>query len=106
MPIGLKEAATLLAARDPAILVEQAERALLGLVALARQILKRLATRHHLAAAHNATVLVLDEIRLLETTGRVLGRSVENLRLRANCQLRHLILLTANLLTERPEKRT
>ena len=93
----LKKAA-LLAARRTAVLVEEAERALLGLVALARQILERLASLYHLAAAHNPTVLVLNEILLLEATGRVLGRSVENLRLGANCQLNHLILWNAILI--------
>ena len=94
----LKKATTLLAARRTAVLVEEAERALLGLVALARQVLERLAARHHLAAAYNPTVLVLDEILLLEATGRVLGRSVENLGLGANCHFGHLILWNAILI--------
>jgi len=93
----LKKAAALLAARRAAVLVEEAERALLGLVALAREVLERLATRHHLAAAHNPAVLVLNKVALLETTGRVRRRSVPDLSLGANCYLNHLILLTAIL---------
>ena len=80
------------------MLVEEAERALLGLVALARQVLERLATRQHLAAADNAAVLVLDEVRLRETTGRVLCRSVKNLGLGTNCHhFGHLIQWNAIL---------
>ena len=94
----LKEGTALLAARRTAVLVKEAERALLGLVALARQVLERLAARHHLAAAYNPTVLVLNEILLLEAAGRVLGRSVENLGLGANCHFGHLILWNAILI--------
>ena len=80
------------------MLVEEAECTLLGLVALTRQVLERLAARHHLAAADNAAVLVLDKVRLLETTGRVLRRSVKDLCLRANCDhFGHLILWNAVL---------
>ena len=80
------------------MLVEEAERTLLGLVALACQVLERLATRHHLTAAYNAAVLVLDEVRLLETTGRVLRCSVKNLRLGTNCDhFGHLIQWNAVL---------
>jgi len=78
-----------------AVLVEEAERALLGLVALAREVLERLAAREHLAAAHNPAVLVLDEVTLLETTGCVRRRTMPDLCLGANCYLNHLILLTA-----------
>ena len=102
MFICLKEPA-LLPLRRPAILVEQTERALLRLVALARQILERLATRRLLAAAHNPAVLVLHKVGLLETAGCVLRRSVENLRLRANRDcIRHLILFTAILFSGLP----
>ena len=66
------------------MLVEEAERALLGLVALARQILERLATSRLLLATYNATVLVLDKIGLREAAGGVLRRSVENLGLGAS----------------------
>lgn len=80
------------------MLVEQPERTLLGLVALAGQVLQGLLAGEHLAAAHNAAVLVLHQILLGQTTGGVLGRAVENLGLGANCDhLRHLILLTAVL---------
>ena len=63
------------------MLVEQAERALLRLVALPRQVLERLATRQHLAAANNPTVLIFHQVRLGQTTGGVLRRSMENLGL-------------------------
>lgn len=98
MPSNLEEA-TLLTARGAAVLVEQAEGALLGLVALAGQILQGLLAGHHLAAAHNATVLVLDEVLLLQTTGRVLGGAVEHLGLGTNSHLElgHLILRAAIL---------
>ena len=79
------------------MLVEQPERALLGLVALAREVLERLAARKHLATAYNPAVLVLDKVTLLETTGRVRRRSVPDLRLGANCHLNHLILWNAIL---------
>ncbi len=78
------------------MLVEQTEGTLLGLVALAGQVLQGLLAGHHLAAAHNATVLVLDEILLLQATGGVLGGAVEYLSLGANSDhLGHLIHLTA-----------
>ena len=87
------------------MLVEQPERALLGLVALARKVLERLAARKHLAAAHNPTVLVLNEVTLLETTGRVRRRSMPDLSFRANCHFNHLILLTAIIYPEAPYKK-
>ena len=80
------------------MLVEQAEGALLGLVALAGQVLQSLLAGHHLAAANDAAVFVLDQILLLQTTGRVLGGAVEHLGLRTNSNhLGHLILRTAFL---------
>ncbi len=80
------------------MLVEQTERTLLGLVALACQVLQGLLASHHLAAAHDAAVLVLDEILLLQATGGVLGGAMENLSLGANCDhLGHLIQMTAIL---------
>ena len=60
-------------------LAEELELALLGLVALARQVLERLLALHHLAAAYNAAVLILNEVRLGEAAGGVLGRTVEYL---------------------------
>ena len=77
---GLEEA-LLLALRRAAVLVEEPEDALLRLVALAREVLERLAARRLLLAAHNAAVLVLNEVRLLEATGCLLRRSVEYLGL-------------------------
>jgi len=82
----------LLAPGDTTVLVEETERALLGLVALARQILERLLALHHLLAAHNAAMLVLDKVRLRKTTGGVGRRSVKDLRLGSNSDFGHLIL--------------
>ena len=77
------------------MLVEQAEGTLLGLVALAGQVLEGLATGGLLLAAHNAAVLVLDEVRLDQATGGMLSRSVEDLGLGANGrEFGHLILRT------------
>ena len=82
------------------MLVEQAEGALLGLVALAGQVLERLLALHHLLATHNAAVLVLDQIRLGEATGGMLRGSVKDLGLGANCRNSgHLILWNAILFT-------
>ena len=67
------------------MLLEQGELALLRLVALAGQVLERLLAGKHLLAAYNAPVLVLHEVGLGEATGGVLGASVENLGLGANC---------------------
>ena len=67
-----------------AVLVEEAKRALLGLVALAGQVLKSLLAGCLLLAAYNAAVLVLDKVGLGEATGGVLGVAVENLGLGAN----------------------
>ena len=81
-------------------LLEQLELALLRLVALARQVLQRLLAGHHLAAAYNAAVLVLDEVGLGEATGGVLRRSVKNLGLGSNGGhvVGHLILRTRVLI--------
>lgn len=98
----LKKAPALLAARRAAVLVEQPERALLGLVALPGEVLERLAAREHLAAAHNPAVLVLDEVTLLETTGRVRRCSVPDLSFGSNCNLNHLILWNAIIYPEAP----
>lgn len=76
----------LLALRGPAVLVKQPERTLLRLVALPGQVLERLAARQHLAAAHNPTVLVLHQVRLGQTAGGVLRRSVKNLGLGSNSE--------------------
>ena len=82
------------------MLVEEAERTLLGLVALPGKILERLAAGGHLAAADNPAVLVLDQVLLLQTTGGVLRRTVPDLRLGANCgDFGHLIQWNAILLT-------
>ncbi len=67
-----------------AVLIEEAERTLLGLVALARQVLERLLALHHLLAADNATVLILNKVRLGKASGGVLRVAVENLGLRAS----------------------
>jgi len=61
--------------------VEELERALLRLVAGRKQVLDRLLSEHHLAAAYNASVLVEYEVLLCESTARVGSRSVVNLSL-------------------------
>lgn len=66
------------------MLLEQLEGALPRLVALAGQELQRLLAGQHLLAAHNAAVLVLDQVLLVQATGRVLRRAVEHLSLGAN----------------------
>ena len=85
---------TLLAAGAlAAVLLEQLEGALARLVALAGQELQGLLAGHHLATAHNAAVLVLDEVLLGQTAGSVLGSAVEYLGLGTDSHhLRHLIL--------------
>ena len=67
-----------------AVLIEQTERSLLGLVATAGQVLERLATGSLLPATYNTAVLVLDQVGLGQTAGCVLGISVENRGLGAN----------------------
>ena len=82
------------------MLVEQPEGSLLGLVALAGQVLQSLLASHHLAPAHNTTVLVLHQVLLLQPTGGVLGSSVENLCLRASGhRFGHLIQWNAEIFT-------
>lgn len=81
-------AATLLAA-----LLEQLEGALLGHVAELAELQDGLLASGLLAAAYNATALGLDQILLVETTGSVLGSSVENLGLGADSLLRATFLL-------------
>ena len=84
------------------MLVEQTERALLCLVALAGEILQRLLALHHLLAAHNAAVLVLDQVRLGEATRGVLRGSMIDHGLRTNCRHSgHLILWNAILMVSR-----
>lgn len=85
-----------------AVLVEEAEGALLGLVATAGQVLQGLTTSGLLPAAYNAAMLVLDQVGLGETAGRVLGVSVKNRGFGANGRDigRHLIMWTAIFLNE------
>ena len=89
-----------------AVLVEEAEGTLLRLVALAGQVLQGLATGGLLAAADDATVLVLDQVCLGEATGGVLGGAVVNLGLVANSDRGgHLIFRGQNLIAESGRKR-
>jgi hypothetical protein len=89
---SLEEAATLLLTGAGAVLLEEAEGTLASLVALAGQELQGLLAGEHLATADDAAVLVLDEVLLLETTGGVLGSTVENLGLGTDSDhLGHLI---------------
>ena len=85
-----------------AVLVEKTESSLLGLVATAGQVLERLAAGSLLPAAYNATVLVLDQVRLGEAAGCVLGISVKNRGLGANGGdiSGHLIIRAAIFLNE------
>ena len=71
--------------------------ALARLVALADQELQGLLAGGLLAAADDATVLVLDEVGLGETAGGLLRGAVVDLGLGTNSdgKLGHLILLTA-----------
>lgn len=68
MSTNLKETLTglarSLALATLAALVEELERALLGLVARREEVLDRLLAKHHLAAAYNASVLVEDKVLL------------------------------------------
>lgn len=61
------------------LLAEQLEGALLGHIAELAEALDRLLARRVLLLAHNATRLRLHQVLLRQTTGRVLGRAVENL---------------------------
>jgi hypothetical protein len=74
-------------------LLEQLEGPLLRLVALAGQKLQRFLAGHHLLAADNATVLVLHQVLLGQTTRGVLSSAVEHLSLGANGNhiARHLL---------------
>jgi len=66
------------------LLTEKLERALLRRVARRLQATKRHTPRRVLALRYNATLLGLHEITAREAAGGVLGRSVEDLGLRAN----------------------
>ena len=74
------------------MLLEQLERALLGDIALLLQDLDRLEARRVLLLAHNAALARLHEILLLQPTGGVLGRAVEDLGLGAHRDLRTTLL--------------
>jgi hypothetical protein len=85
-----------LATAGTAVLLEQLEAALLRLVALAGQVLERLLAGHHLLAADDAVVLVLDQILLGQTAGRVLRSAMVHLGLGTNSDhLSHLIVTAA-----------
>lgn len=89
------------------VLTEELEGSLLGLVALAGEVLEGLLAGGHLLAADNAVVLVLDKVLLSKTSGGVLGSSVINLSLGSNSHFKfgHLILLTAIFVGGCPGKR-
>lgn len=70
------------------LLLEKLKRALLGDIASLLQLLERLLARGVLLLGHDAALAGLHQILLDQPTGSVLGRSVPNLRLRAN--RRHL----------------
>ena len=91
------EEPALLTLGGPAVLVEQPEGTLLGLVALAGQVLQCLATSGLLLPANNPAVLVLHQIGLDETARGVLSGTMEHLSLGASCHhiCGHLILWNA-----------
>jgi hypothetical protein len=97
--MSLKKATLLLLVGAATVLLEQLEGTLLGLVALAGQILQSLLASGHFLATDNATVLVLNQILLGQTTGSMFSSAVEYLSLGANSYVKfsHLILLTAIL---------
>ena len=64
--------------------MEELERALLRLESRLDEVLERLLARRRSTAAHNATVLVLLEVRAGQTSGRVVRRAVPDLRTGAN----------------------
>ena len=90
------EEATLLALVGATVLLEQLERALACLVALAGQELQGLLASSHLLAADDTSVLVLHQVLLFQATGGVLGSSVKHLCLGSNsCDFGHLIFYGA-----------
>ena len=88
--------------RRSAILVEQTEHALLGLVASAGQILQSLAASSLLAPADDTAMLVLNEVGLVKAAGGLLGSTVEYLGLRANIhgKIRHTYTLSSGFLSD------
>jgi len=75
--------------------LEQLERALLRLVPRLYQVLQRLLTQSMLLTGNDATLARLHQILLLQTTGSVLGRAMEYLRL--GSYRRHLARLASAL---------
>ena len=78
-------------------LLEELERALLRHVARLLEAVDRLLARRVCLLADDAARLCLHEVLLLQTTGRVLGRTVEDLRLgadRRNSRATHHLLAT------------
>lgn len=81
------------------LLLKELEGALLGNIASLLELAESLEARGVLLLGNNATLLGLHQILLGQATGSVLGRTVPNLRLRAN---RHhlttrLVILTSNV---------
>ena len=62
------------------MLLKQREAPLFGDISFARQVLERLASERLLSPTDDTSVLVLDKVGLLESTGRVVCRSMPNLR--------------------------
>ena len=96
-------------------LLEELERALLGNIAQLAEAHDRLLARRVLLLAHDAPLLRLHQVLLLQTAGRVLGSSVENLRRAAHRDHaavllaipasnipRHLIFIRENLFNKSP----
>ena len=81
------------------VFLEQLEGTFAGLVTFTSQKLQGFLASSHLLATDNATMFVLDQVLLFQTTGGVFGSAVKNLRLGANSLFKfgHLILFTANI---------
>ena len=82
--------------------MEELERALLRLVARLEEVLERLLARRRGTAAHNASVLVLLEVRARQSTLRVVRRAVPDHRTGANSghlRAARLVVIVALILT-------
>ena len=78
-------------------LLEELERALLGDVAHLAETQDGLLARRVLLLADDTSLLRLHQVALLQATGRVLGRAVENLRSAADRHHTVLLNLASNV---------
>ena len=83
--------------------MEKLERALLRLVARLNKVLERLLARRRRPTAHNASVLVLLEVRARQSTLCVVRRAVPDHCAGTNsghlCTTRHVVVVVALILT-------